>query len=224
MPTRAVPSSQFESQRQANRLIGILSLFSLAMVFIVLYSHFRDYRLVLQILLNIPLAFIGSVVGILITDRVMSVATLVGFITLCGIASRNTIMMISHYIHLVKEEGEAFDEHMVVRGSLERLVPVLMTACTAGLALVPLVLAKGAPGKEILYPVAVVILGGLASATLLDLIVTPVVFFKFGRPALAKLLVRQHDELDGPPATQAPSPVAEELPHDAAEPPLPHAP
>ncbi len=215
---------QFESQRQANRLIGILSLFSLAMVFIVLYSHFRDYRLVLQILLNIPLAFIGSVVGILITDRVMSVATLVGFITLCGIASRNTIMMISHYIHLVKEEGEAFDEHMVVRGSLERLVPVLMTACTAGLALVPLVLAKGAPGKEILYPVAVVILGGLASATLLDLIVTPVVFFKFGRPALAKLLVRQHDELDGPPATQAPSPVAEELPHDAAEPPLPHAP
>ncbi len=177
---------QFESQRQATRLIGILSIFSLGVIFIVLYSHFRDYRIVLQILLNIPLALIGSVTAILITDRVFSIATLVGFITLCGIASRNTIMMISHYIHLVREEGETFDEKMIVRGSLERLVPVLMTAFTAGLALVPLVLAKGQPGKEILYPVAVVILGGLTSATVLDMVVTPAVFFKFGRKALAK--------------------------------------
>jgi CzcA family heavy metal efflux pump len=181
---------QFESQEAATRRIAILSIVSFLLVFLVLHSHFRDVRVVLQILLNIPLALIGAVAAIWLTDGVLSVATLVGFIALCGIASRNTIMMISHYIHLVREEGEAFDERMIVRGSLERLVPVLMTAFTAGLALVPLVLAAGEPGKEILYPVAVVILGGLASATLLDLIVTPVVFWTFGRPALAKALAR----------------------------------
>ncbi len=181
---------QFESQQSATRRIALLSLVSFLLIFLVLHSHFRDVRIVLQILLNIPLALIGAVAAIWLTDAVLSVATLVGFITLCGIASRNTIMMISHYIHLVQEEGEQFDERMIIRGSLERLVPVLMTAFTAGLALVPLVLAAGEPGKEILYPVAVVILGGLTSATLLDLVVTPVVFWKFGRPALAKALAR----------------------------------
>ncbi len=189
---------QFESQEAATRLISLLSLISFAMIFIVLYTHFKDWRLVAMILLNIPLALIGSVAGILLTDRTFSVATLIGFITLCGIASRNTIMMISHYVHLVKEEGEAFDAKMVIRGSLERLVPVLMTAFTAALALIPLVLAKGQPGKEILYPVAVVILGGLTSATLLDLIVTPAVFYKFGRPALDKLLAAEADHVNGP--------------------------
>jgi HME family heavy-metal exporter len=195
---------QFESQQQATRLIALLSLLSFALIFIVLYSHFKDWRLVLQVLLNIPLALIGSVVGILLTDRTFSVATLIGFITLCGIASRNTIMMISHYIHLVREEGERFDEKMVVRGSLERLVPVLMTAFTASLALIPLVLAAGEPGKEILYPVAVVILGGLTSATLLDLVVTPAVFFKFGRKALEK----QQEEKETVDAHPEPVPTA----------------
>ncbi len=198
-----VYGGQFESQQAATRFIGWLSLISFLLIFLVLYSHFRDTRIVLQILLNIPLALIGSVVAILLTDRIFSVATLVGFITLCGIASRNTIMMISHYIHLVKEEGERFDEKMVIRGSLERLVPVLMTAFTAGLALVPLVLAKGEPGKEILYPVAVVILGGLTSATLLDMVVTPAVFFKFGRPALEKLLAAREPGLEVEPAPSA---------------------
>jgi len=179
---------QFESQQAATKLIAILSIFSLGGMFLVLYTHFQSVRTVLQILLNIPLALIGSVIAILITDRTFSVASLVGFITLCGIASRNTIMMISHYIHLVEFEGEQFDKKMIIRGSLERLVPVLMTALTAGIALVPLVLAAGEPGKEILYPVAVVILGGLTSSTLLDMIVTPAVFYKFGRPAVEKYL------------------------------------
>ena len=179
---------QFESQQSATRLIGILSLFSLAAMFLVLYAHFRSVPIVLQILLNIPLALIGSVVAIFLTGGTFSVASLVGFITLTGIASRNTIMMVSHYLHLMKEEGESFDMHMVVRGSLERLVPVLMTALTAGLALIPLVLAKGEPGKEILYPVATVILGGLISSTLLDTIVTPAVFYRFGRRSAEKYM------------------------------------
>jgi CzcA family heavy metal efflux pump len=195
---------QFQSQEEATRLIGLLSIFSFFAIFIVLYTHFKDWRLVLQILINIPLALIGSVVAILITDRTFSVATLIGFITLCGIASRNTIMMISHYLHLVKEEGERFDEEMVIRGSLERLVPVLMTALTAGLALVPLVLAKGEAGKEILYPVAAVILGGLTSSTLLDLFVTPTVFFKFGRRGLDKVLAADRDHV-----SQSPTAVSE---------------
>ena len=179
---------QFESQQSATRLIGILSLFSLAAMFLVLYAHFRQVPIVLQILLNIPLAFIGSVVAIFLTGGTFSVASMVGFITLTGIASRNTIMMISHYLHLMKEEGEAFDVNMVVRGSLERLVPVMMTALTAGMALIPLILSKGEPGKEILYPVATVIVGGLISSTLLNTIVTPAVFYRFGRKSAEKYL------------------------------------
>jgi CzcA family heavy metal efflux pump len=202
---------QFEAQQEASRLLAILSLFSLAAMFMVLYSHFRSSRIVLQVLLNIPLALIGSLIAIAITDRVISIASIVGFITLTGIASRNGIMMISHYIHLVREEGEAFTRSMIVRGSLERLVPVLMTALTAGLALIPLVLARGEPGKEILYPVAVVILGGLVSSTLLDIVVTPAVFWRFGKPALDRYLAEEKSnltELDAAPnGVPATSPI-----------------
>ncbi|MBZ4407610.1 CusA/CzcA family heavy metal efflux RND transporter [Myxococcus sp. XM-1-1-1] len=182
---------QFESQEAATRLIALLSLVSLVGMFLVLYAHFRSARLVAQVMLNIPLALVGSVTAVVLTGQPLSVATLVGFVTLCGIASRNTIMLISHYLHLVEHEGAVFGREMVVRGSLERLVPVLMTALTAGLALVPLALASGAPGKEILHPVATVILGGLISSTLLDLLVTPAVFHRFGRPALERYLSRK---------------------------------
>ncbi len=179
---------QFESQKSASRLIMILSIFSLAGIFLALYYYFRSPRIVLQVMLNIPLALIGSVAAVWLTGGGFSVASLVGFITLTGIASRNGIMMISHYLHLVENEGEKFGRKMIIRGSLERLVPVLMTALTAALALIPLTLAKDAPGKEILYPVATVIIGGLISSTLLDMIVTPVVFHLFGEKALKKYL------------------------------------
>jgi CzcA family heavy metal efflux pump len=179
---------QFESQQAATRQIAVLSLLSLAGMFLALYVLLRSTRLVLMVMLNIPLALIGSVLAIALTGGVLSVASLVGFVTLTGIAARNGIMMISHYLHLLREEGEAFDEHMIVRGANERLVPVLMTSATALFALIPLAISAGAPGKEILQPVAVVILGGLISSTLLDTLLTPVVFWHFGRPAIKQLM------------------------------------
>ena len=182
---------QFESQLSATRSIALLSIFSIIAIFFVLYAYFKSYVLAFQILLNIPLALIGSVAAVYITGGVMSIGTLVGFITLCGIASRNGILMISHYLHLMKYEGENFTEQMVIKGSLERLVPVLMTALTATLALIPIALAGGDPGKEILHPVAVVILGGLLSSTLLDIFVTPVLFYNYAGNSVKKILKRE---------------------------------
>jgi CzcA family heavy metal efflux pump len=178
---------QFESQQTATRQIAVLSLLSLAGMFLALYVLLRSTRLVLMVMINIPLALIGSVLAIVMTGGVLSVASLVGFVTLTGIAARNGIMMISHYLHLLRHEGEAFDEHLMVRGANERLVPVLMTSATALFALIPLAISAGAPGKEILQPVAVVILGGLISSTLLDTLLTPVVFWHFGRAAVKAL-------------------------------------
>jgi Cu/Ag efflux pump CusA len=179
---------QFESQQQASQRILVLGFLSLLGIFTVLYLHFRSWILSVQVMLNIPLALIGSVLAIYMTERVLSVATLIAFITLCGIASRNGILMVSHYLHLMEEEGEVFGKDMILRGTLERLVPVLMTASTAALALIPLLLAAGEPGKEILHPVAVVIVGGLISSTFLDLIVTPTAFYLFGQKASEQYL------------------------------------
>ena len=189
-----VLAGQFESQTQASRLLYIFGTLSMLAIVLVLFLHFRSWILTFQILLNIPLALIGSIVAIYLTERELSVATLIAFITLCGIASRNGIMMISHYLHLMKEEGKEFSEEMVVQGSLERLVPVLMTALSAAVALIPLLLSKGQPGKEILYPVAVVIVGGLFSSTLLDILATPALFYRFGRKGAEGYLASQKTE------------------------------
>ena len=172
---------QFESQQESSRLMIYLGILSILGIYLVLYMHFKSTFIALQIMLNIPMAFIGGIIGIYLTGKVISVASLVAFVTLCGIASRNGIMMLSHYLHLMKVEGEGFTREMVIRGSLERLVPVLMTALTAILGLIPLLMAGGEAGKEILYPVAVVIVGGLISSTLLDFFVTPTIFFHYGK-------------------------------------------
>lgn len=185
---------QFEGQLRSSQQMLWLGLLSFVLVFMVLFFHFNSSVLSLQVMLNIPLALIGSVAAIYLTERAFSLASLIAFVTLCGIASRNGIMMISHYLHLMTEEKESFSKKMIVRGTLERLVPVLMTALTAVLALTPLLFAKGEPGKEILHPVAVVIVGGLLTSTLLDLIVTPAAFWLFGENA-ARKAIDKHNRL-----------------------------
>lgn len=187
---------QFESQRSASRTLLLLSLVSLALIYALLYGHFKHHSLVLQVLINVPIALVGAVAAVALSGGTFSIASLVGFIAVIGIASRNTIMLISHYLHLIEHEGGTFSRETIVRGSLERLVPVLMTALTAGLALIPLVLAHGAPGKEILAPVATVILGGLVSTTLLDTLVTPAAFARFGRSAAEAALARRRAHLE----------------------------
>ncbi len=182
---------QFQAQEQSQRLIAALALGSLLMIFLVLYSRYRSSRLALIIMGNIPFALVGSVIAMWIAGVSLSVASMVGFITLAGIATRNGILKISHYINLCKFEGESFGWPMIVRGSIERLTPVLMTALVAAFALTPLLLAADAPGKEILHPVAVVIFGGLISSTLLDTLLTPLIFWKLGQRPLERLLAEK---------------------------------
>ena len=132
---------------------------------------------------SIPFALIGGVVAVLLSGGVVSLGSLVGFVTVLGIAARNGIMMVSHFRHLETEEGEPFGMNLVIRGAEERLAPILMTALATGLALVPLVIAGNKPGHEIEYPLAVVILGGLVTSTVLNLFLVPPLYAYFGRPA-----------------------------------------
>ncbi len=178
----------FQAQEDASRRIALLSLLSFAMVFALLYSRYRSVLFALIIMGSVPLALIGSVLALWLAGQPLSVASMIGFITLTGIATRNGILKISHYINLAIHEDMPFGRDLVMRGSLERLTPVLMTALSAGVALVPLLIGADAPGKEILHPVAVTIFGGLISATLLDTFLTPVLFLRYGRAPLERLL------------------------------------
>ena len=178
---------QFKAQEQSSRLIAGLSLISAALVFLVLYSRYQSGLLTLMIMANIPLALVGAVIGLKLSGQPLSVAALIGFITLAGISIRNGILKVSHYINLCAFEGERFDTAMLTRGSLERLSPVLMTALVAAFALAPLLFEAGQPGTEVLYPVAVVIFSGLISATLLDTFLTPAMVWRFGRAPIERL-------------------------------------
>jgi CzcA family heavy metal efflux pump len=176
---------QFESAQEAAQTIGLLSLLVIGGIVLLLTAALRSLRDALIILVNLPLALIGGIFGIFLSGGVLSVASLIGLITLFGIAARNGIMMVSHTRHLMEEEGESF-EGAVERGALERLSPILMTALCAGLALLPLVLRGGEPGSEILTPMAIVILAGLFSSTALNMIVVPALYLRFGRPVAEK--------------------------------------
>jgi HME family heavy-metal exporter len=186
---------QFQSQQHASRILGLLFLVAMVGVFLVLYVMFRSTNLSLQVMAALPMAFIGSVAALVLTGQTLTVASMVGFISLAGIASRNGILLLNHYLHLVKYEGESWTHDMIVRAGLERLAPVLMTALTAGIGLVPLVLSAGEPGKEILYPVATVILGGVVSSTLLDFFVHPALFWLFGLKAAQRVVSESDREV-----------------------------
>lgn len=199
---------QFESEARATRLIRILSVVSVVGMFFVLYMLFPSVRIVLQILIAIPTAFVGGVIALVISEQTLTVAAQVGFISLGGIAARNGILLVTHYLHLMRHEGEQFDEKMVLRGSLERLSPVLMTALTAGIALVPLVVVGQEPGREILYPVATVILGGLITSTFCEFLIRPGLFLRFSGNA-AVTLAKADDSKDGLDADPEPTPSGE---------------
>jgi HME family heavy-metal exporter len=193
----AVLEGNFRAQEESARVIGLLSLVSLLLVFVVLRQRYRSTALAFVVMANIPLALIGSVAALWIAGLPLSVASMVGFITLAGISARNGILKVSHCLNLALHEGEAWGRALVIRGSEERVAPVLMTALSAGLALIPLLSGGGEPGREILHPVAVTIFGGLISATLLDAVLTPLLFRRFGRKALDRLIAERDAAPEG---------------------------
>ncbi|MBT5267578.1 MAG: efflux RND transporter permease subunit [Rhodospirillaceae bacterium] len=184
----------YQAQEEASKSIAGLALVSLAMIFVVLYSRYHNISLVLVIMAIIPLAMIGGIIGLWVMSEPLSIASMFGFVTLAGISARNGILKVSHYINLVLHEGETFGRDLILRGSDERLAPVLMTTLAAGVALVPLLFGAQDPGKEILHPVAVVIFFGLIVAVTLDAMLTPVLFHAFGRKPLDRLLA-ERDEM-----------------------------
>jgi CzcA family heavy metal efflux pump len=187
-------AGQFESQQRATTLIVLLAGVSVIGMFVVLLILYPSVRIVLQILNALPTAFIGGVLALVLTGQTLTVASLVGFISLGGIAVRNGILLVTHYFHLMKEENEPFSEAMVLRGSLERLAPVLMTALTAGIGLVPLVIGGQEPGREILYPVATVILGGLVTSTFCEFLIHPGLFWQFSGKDAERLAHEVHED------------------------------
>ncbi len=174
---------QFKAQEEASKVIGLLSIGSFLLMFAVLNNRYKSMRLSLMIMSNIPLAMVGAVIGLWISGQPLSIAALIGFITLAGISVRNGILKISHYLNLMQSEGESFSLAMIIRGSIERLSPVLMTALVTAFALAPLLFEAERPGTEILHPVAVVIFSGLISSTLLDTFLTPAMFWLYGKKA-----------------------------------------
>ncbi len=189
LPTGVTVSFEgnYKSQKENSRRLGILFILGLISIYGILYKAFKSSPTVIQIMMNIPTVLIGGIAGIWLTGGVINLAHLVGFISLAGIVSRNGIMLIGRCIQLARSEAHDLTPDVVVRATLDRVVPVLMTSLVTALALVPLLLAGDAPGKELLHPLAVVIFGGLVSSTVISLFLTPALFHKFGRKAAMQI-------------------------------------
>ncbi len=188
---------QFESQQSAMARVLLLGAVTVLIIFLGLYAALRSWRMASIVMVNLPLAALGGIVAVYFSGGVLSVASLVGFITLFGIATRNGILLLSHYAHLMREEGERFGPEMILRGTQERLSPVLMTALAAAFGMLPLAFAFGQPGKELLQPIALVICGGLISSTLMDRFVTPALFLRFGRKEWENYVSGTHVDYGG---------------------------
>jgi Cu/Ag efflux pump CusA len=170
---------QFEAEAEASKTLVLTSLLALLVIFFLLYQEFRNVKVASIILVNLPLALIGGVLSVWLTSGILSIPAIIGFITLFGIATRNGILLVSHYQLLQSQGINLYDT--IIQGSKDRLSPILMTALTAGLALIPLAMSGELPGNEIQSPMAKVILGGLLSSTLLNLFVVPVVYYLLNR-------------------------------------------
>ena len=179
---------EFAAQQQSSRRLLLFSALSMVGIVMLLYVDFQSWRLTGIVMLTVTFALTGGVVAVFVTGRILSLGSLVGFVTVLGIAARNGIMMVSHYRHLEQHEGEPFGLNLILRGAEERLSPILMTALATGLALLPLVMAGSRPGNEIEYPLAVVILGGLVTSTMLNLCLVPALYLLLGAGAVQKEL------------------------------------
>ena len=182
-PPQDLPLDPAQAARRRRRLLGTIRFCQLAQtgIALVLYLDFQSGRLVAFTLGTLPFALVGGVVGVLLTGGVVSLGSLVGFVTVLGVAARNGILLVSHYRHLEDSEGVQFGRELVLRGTLERLQPMAMTTLTTALALVPLVVGGLKPGQEIEHPMAVVILGGLFSSAVLNVLLVPSLYLRFGR-------------------------------------------
>ena len=183
---RAELLGDFAERTAAQRKLQGWAVAAAAGIFLLLMMSFKSFRLAVLSFVTLPMALVGGALAIYLHDGIISLGSLVGFFTVLGIVARNGIMLISHYQHLEKYEGETFGPALIVRGATERLAPILMTALTTGLALIPLIIAGKIPGQEIEYPMAIVILGGLVIATLLNLFIVPSLYLQFGRSRMAK--------------------------------------
>lgn len=178
----------FQSEQESTQRLLLLSLFSLAAIFLTLYRMFRSGNLALQIMSSLPLALVGAVIAMMLTGQQRSIPNLVGMISLCGIASRNGILLIDHYFHLMRFEGETFSRELLIRAGRDRVAPVLMTALTSSLGLIPLTLSPDTPGREILYPIATVVVGGLFTSTLMEFFVRPALFWACSQNTVKKMM------------------------------------
>jgi Cu/Ag efflux pump CusA len=173
---------EFQEREAAQSKLLLAGSIAVIAIFFLLYTSFNNWRMTFLTFFTLPWALVGGALAAYLSSGIISLGSMVGLLTILGIATRNGIMMISHFQHLEEQEGEKFGPALVLRGARERIAPIMMTALTTGLALLPLILAGDIPGQEIEYPMAIVILGGLVTSTLLNLLVVPTLYLRFGKP------------------------------------------